>query len=72
MPVCMPLLAGLFEEHSSLALLENFVSRFGAEFYRLPLNTGTLRIERSEWKVPDEYHGVVPLCAGQKLNWRIV
>lgn len=50
--------------------MEAFVSRYGAEFYRLPLNSGYLRLERQPWTVPAEYHGVVPFCAGEELQFR--
>lgn len=50
--------------------MEAFVSRYGAEFYQLPLNTGHLRLERRPWTVPAEYHGVVPFYAGEELQFR--
>lgn len=50
--------------------MEAFVSRYGAEFYQLPLNTGYLRLERQPWTVPAEYHGVVPFYAGEELRFR--
>jgi len=50
--------------------MEAFVSRYGAEFYELPLNAGHLRLERQPWTVPTEYHGVVPFYAGEELQFR--
>ncbi|MCA1755743.1 MAG: hypothetical protein LC641_13815, partial [Spirochaeta sp.] len=50
--------------------MEAFVSRYGAEFYELPLNPGHLRLERQPWTVPAEYHGVVPFYAGEELKFR--
>jgi len=71
MPVSLPLLAAFFDERDSLGLLEPFVSRFGAEFYGLPLNEGSLRLQREAWRVPEVVHGVVPLAAGRELSWRV-
>ncbi len=70
MPVSLSLLARFFEQHNSLNKMENFVSRFGAEFYELPLNTGTITLSKEPWTVSKLYHGVVPLMAGETLEWR--
>lgn len=51
--------------------LESFVSRFGAEFYRLPLNDATIRLVESEWVVPDLCDGVVPFYAGERLKYAL-
>ncbi|MFW6291531.1 MAG: dihydroorotase [Spirochaetota bacterium] len=77
-PVAIPLLAEIFDE-AGLSLteagsgpnLESFVSRFGAEFYRLPLNDGTIRIVESPWVVPDLCDGVVPFYAGERLDYAL-
>jgi len=69
MPLALALLAGLFDESGALDKLEAFVSRFGAEFYNLPLNPGTLTLKKQPWVVPAAYHSVVPLKAGTTLAW---
>jgi len=71
MPVSLPLLAAFFDERGCLELLEPFVSRFGAEFYGLPPNEGTIVLRREAWGVPEVIHGVVPLAAGRELAWRV-
>lgn len=70
MPVALSLLASFFEESGRLELMENFVSRHGAEFYRLPLNEKTIRLQKDPWVVSKLYHGVVPLKAGETLVWK--
>ncbi len=71
-PVRMPLLIQLFEQHIGLERLEDFTSRFGAQFYGLPLNGDTVTFERKPWKVAERWPGdIVPLCAGETLAWRI-
>jgi len=69
-PVTMPLLAELLERHGALDRLEDFTSRFGAEWYGLRLNHGTITLERVPWKVPEHYETVVPLWAGRTIQWR--
>ncbi len=68
-PVALSLLAGVFEEAGKLETYEDFTSRFGAEFYGLPLNRSELIGEKSHWQVPAETGGVVPVCAGEELAW---
>ena len=50
-PVTMPLLAQVFEDAGALPRLEAFTSEHGAGFYRMPPNTGTLTLERSDTAV---------------------
>lgn len=70
-PVALPLLCQVFEELGHLERLEQFVSEFGARFYRLPLNEDRIRLVRKEWTVPGEYDGIVPFMAGQKILWQV-
>ena len=53
------------------ARLEAFASENGPRFYGLPLNEGTVTLERGETKVPDEIAGLVPFHAGEMLRWRL-
>ncbi len=70
-PVAVQMLAGLFEEHCIIDKLENFTSRFGAEFYSLPLNKQSIRLVKEDWMIPPSYHGIVPFFAGRKLHWKL-
>ena len=78
-PVALELLAEIFEDQGALNKLEGFTSRFGAEFYGLPLNDGSLELVRETWRVPDRWIEpsssgpsviVVPFLAGRKMRWR--
>jgi len=64
-----------FEEAGALDRLEDFASFRGADFYRLPRNTGRITLQRREWTVADELKfgetTVVPLSAGEKLPWKL-
>jgi dihydroorotase len=67
-PVILPLLCQVFEEAEALGKLGDFTSKFGAQFYELPLNDGSITIVGS---VPEEIGGIVPFMAGQKLSWHV-
>jgi dihydroorotase len=68
-PCALPLLAELFEREGALDRLEAFVSEKGARFYGLPLNEGTITLEKSPWTMPPLIGGADPLAAGEKFNW---
>lgn len=70
-PVLLQVLAEVFEQTGCLEHLENFTSRFGAEFYGLPLNNDTVSLTKSEWVVPEQIGSVVPFRAGAKLQWQL-
>jgi dihydroorotase len=70
-PVAVPLLAQLFEQQRVLGKLKNFCSGFGADFYNLPRNTGTITLIREDWTVPLIYGDVVPFWAGKTISWRM-
>ncbi len=71
----LELYAVAFEEAGALDKLEGFASRFGPQFYRLPVNTSSIALERREWTVPASLpFGIgelVPLRAGETLPWKI-
>lgn len=64
-------LAIAFEECGTLDRLGPFVSHFGADFYGLPQNEGTVTLSREEWTVPGETSGVVPFLAGRTIPWLV-
>lgn len=68
--------ATVFDEEGALDRLEAFASEHGPRFYGLPLNEGTLTLERHEVIVPERIPAagseLVPFHAGQRLAWRVV
>ena len=74
----LSLLAHVFEEEGALDRLEGFASRNGPAFYGLPVNPGTIRLEkRSEpciW--PEKIHsGAGPVTVfnpGFPVHWHVV
>ena len=69
------LYAEVFDQLGALDRLEDFASHFGADFYRLPRNTGTLTLERRAWSPPPTYPlspgELVPMRAGESVAWAV-
>ena len=74
-PFALESYATVFEEEGALDKLEGFASEHGPRFYRLPLNEGTVTLERVQHIVPEVIDAggvpVVPFHAGQTLSWRV-
>jgi dihydroorotase len=62
----------VFEDEGALDRFEAFAAVNGANFYGLPLNEGTVTLEKAEVHVPEEIASVVPFHAGETLRWRFV
>ena len=69
-PYALESYASVFEEEEALDHFEAFASEHGARFYGLPLNEGTVTLERTDTEVPNEIDGLVPFHAGHELNWK--
>jgi dihydroorotase len=73
-PFALESYAAVFDEEGALDRLEAFASENGPRFYGLPLNEGTVTLERAEVAVPALVDangaGVVPFHAGETLYWR--
>ncbi|WP_293268516.1 dihydroorotase [Neptunomonas sp.] len=70
------LYAHVFEELDSLDKLEGFASHFGADFYGLARNSGTLTLVREDWTIPSEIilpngKPIVPFFAGETVHWKV-
>ena len=74
-PFALESYAQVFEEEGALERFEGFASEHGARFYGLPLNEGTVTLERSSVKVPEHVGtsdaDLTPFHAGQVLNWKL-
>ncbi len=70
------LYAEAFESADALDKLEGFASYFGANFYKLPINSGSLKLVKQSWDVPDTYpyndRCVIPMRAGQTISWKVI
>jgi dihydroorotase len=69
------LYAVAFEEAGALERLEGFAAEFGARFYGLPENRGTITLVREEWRIPETVdfgaERLVPLRAGESIPWKL-
>jgi dihydroorotase len=74
-PYALESYAAVFDEEGALNKLEAFASENGPRFYSLPLNEGTVTLERGGEPVPDEIGAggavLVPFHAGERLGWRL-
>ncbi len=69
------LYAEAFEQAGALERLQGFASEFGADFYKLPHNTGHIELVQESWTVPTELtfsnDVLVPMRAGESVRWRM-
>jgi dihydroorotase len=74
-PFALESYALAFEEEGALDRLEAFASENGPLFYGLPLNEGTVTLERAPVEVPSSIpvagSALVPFHAGETLSWRL-
>ncbi|QZD87827.1 dihydroorotase [Qipengyuania psychrotolerans] len=66
----------VFDEEDALDHFEAFASLNGPAFYGLPVNEGSVTLEKAPVNVPAHVNGgaaeIVPFHAGETLNWRLV
>lgn len=71
----MELYATAFDSVGKLDQLEAFASLNGPAFYGLPVNPETITLRREPYRIPAELpmadSTVVPLAAGESLDWRL-
>ncbi|WP_444932001.1 dihydroorotase [Microbulbifer sp. SSSA002] len=69
------LYAEVFERAGKLDKLEGFASEFGPDFYELPRNEDTITLVKSPWTLPEKLEmggeNLIPLAAGETLNWQL-
>ncbi len=71
-PFALESYAMAFDQDGALDKLEGFASEHGPRFYGLPLNEGTVTLERTDILVPDRIGEVVPFHAGETLGWKLI
>ena len=74
-PVALETYAEAFAREGALDRLEGFASHFGADFYGLPRNTESIRLERADWQGPREIgdgeEAIEVFWAEQTLRYRL-
>ena len=75
-PFALESYASVFAAEGALDRLEEFASANGPRFYGLPLNEGSVTLERSAAEVPERIESggieLVPFHAGEKLAWKFL
>ena len=71
----MELYASIFETENALDKLENFSSKYGADFYKLPFNESKIKLTKKEFKIPARIQvgneEIIPLFAEETLSWQL-
>lgn len=74
-PFALESYVAVFDEEGALDKFEAFASENGPRFYGLPLNEGTVTLEKAPVEVPAEIAAggtvLVPFHAGETLAWRL-
>jgi len=74
-PYALACYTQIFEELDALPKLNDFLSKFGGEFYRLPVQTDTITLIKQAQTVaaslPFGQEQIVPIAAGSVLNWSV-
>jgi dihydroorotase len=74
-PFALESYASVFEEEGAFDRFEAFASENGPSFYGLPLNSGSVTLDRSDVEVPAALSAgeteLVPFHAGETLRWRL-
>ena len=75
-PCSIELYAEIFDQENAINNLEIFSSINGAKFYNFPLNEKKIKLEKTEWIVPElsSYKDiqVKNFYANEKINWKVV
>lgn len=71
-PVLLPILVREFEREGALNKLDDFIAGYGADFYGIARPTKKIELIKKSWIVSNNIHGVVPLAAGETLEWSLL
>ena len=74
-PSAVEMYAEVFEQADAIDKFEAFASINGPDFYGLPYNKTSITLERESWEIPQSVpfgdSVIIPLAAGNQLNWRL-
>lgn len=70
-PIALQLLCDVFEKHGKLDNLQAFVSDNAQNIYGICAEFKEVVLEKRPFVVPESYSGVVPMYAGETINWAI-
>lgn len=70
-PIALQLLCEIFEQYDKLDNLQAFVSDNAQSIYKICPEFKEVILEKRPFVVPQNYNGVVPMYAGNIINWAI-
>ncbi|MBL0708559.1 MAG: dihydroorotase [Sulfurimonas sp.] len=70
-PIALQLLCEIFEQYESLDNLQAFVSDNAQSIYGICPEFKEVTLEKRTFVIPQNYSSVVPIYAGQAINWAI-
>lgn len=74
-PYALALYTQVFDDLNRLTKLNDFMSRFGADFYQVPLNKKQIELIKVPQTIPNKLpfgtNQVVPIAAGEIIQWSI-
>lgn len=70
-PIALQLLCEVFDKYGKLDNLQAFVSDNAQSIYGICPEFKEVTLEKRPFVVPDNYSGVVPMYAGETINWAI-
>ena len=70
-PIALQLLCEIFEQYDKLDNLQAFISDNAQNIYGICPEFKEVILEKRTFIIPEDYSGVVPLYAGNAINWAI-
>ncbi len=70
-PIALQLLTQLFANHGKLENLQAFVSDNAKRIYNITPPSKRVTLVKEPFEVPSDYNGVVPMFAGEKIDYTI-
>ena len=70
-PIALQLLCEIFDQYDKLENLQDFVSDNAQRIYGICPEFKEVTLQQRPFKVPQNYSGVVPMYAGETINWAI-
>ncbi len=75
-PIALQVLTQFFDDNGKLENLQKFLSGNACEIYKMQASSKEITLEKKDFIVPNSYDGfgenVVPMYAGETLNWSLV
>jgi dihydroorotase len=70
-PIALQLLLEFFYNNEATDNLQKFISDNAKSIYGINPDKKEIVLEKKDFIVPKEYSGVVPMCAGETIEWSL-